>query len=82
MLHWVTELFTPNVSYTMPVQLKPFNYTNSPPQVKISTIVLGSFYLVSAMSSGLIRLWKDPFVGTGGVLLEHAEEPLAKGSEH
>ena len=33
------------------------------------------------LSSGLIRLWKDPFAGMGDVLLEHAEERLAKGSE-
>ena len=30
-LHWAAELFTPNVLYTMPGQLKSFNYTNTPP---------------------------------------------------
>ena len=64
----------------MPGQPKPFNCTNPPPQVKISTVVPGAFYLVPAPSSGLIRLWKDPFAGTGGVLLGRAEGRLAKSS--
>ena len=42
-LHWATELFAPNVLYIVLGQPKPFNCTNPPPQVKISTVVLGSF---------------------------------------
>ena len=42
-LHWATELFAPNVSYNMLGQPKPFNCTNPSPQVKILTVVLGSF---------------------------------------
>ena len=61
-LHRATELFTPNVSYTMPGQPKPFNCTKPPPQVKISTVLPHVFYPVPALSSGLIRLWKDPLV--------------------
>ena len=53
-LHQATELFTPNVSYTMLGQLKSFNYMNPPPQVKISTAVPGTFYFMPAPSSGLI----------------------------
>ena len=79
-LHRAAELFAPNVSYTVLGQSKPFNYTNSPPQVKISTVVSSAFYPMSALSSGLIRLWKDALAGTGGVLLGRAEERLAKGS--
>ena len=37
-----TELFAPNVSFSMPRQLRAFNCTN-PPQVKISTVVPGAF---------------------------------------
>ena len=73
-LHQATELFTPNVSYIVLGQPKPFNGSNSPPQVKILTVVPGAFYPVAAPSSGLIRLWKDPFVGTSGILLWSAEE--------
>ena len=79
-LHWAAELFAPNVSYTVPGQPKPFNCMNSPPQVKISTVVPGAFNPVPLLSSGLIRLWKDPLAGTGGVLLGRAEEQLARGS--
>ena len=79
-LHWAAELFTPNVSYTMLGQTKPFNCTNPSPQVKISTVVPGAFYPVPALNSGLIHLWKDPLVGTGSVLLGRAEGRLAKGS--
>ena len=80
-LHQGTELFTPNVSYTMPGQLKPFNCMNPPPQVKILTFVRGALYpMLGQPSSGLICLWKDPLAGMGGVLLEHAEERLARGS--
>jgi len=80
MLHWAAELLAPNVSYTMLGQPKSFNYTNPPPQVKISTVVRGAFYPVPAPSSGLIRLWEDPFAGIGSVLLGRAEERLVKGS--
>ena len=80
MLHRAVELFAPNMPYNVPGQPKPFNCTNPPPQVKISTVVPGAFYTVPASSSGLIRLWKDSFVGMGGVLLRHVEERLAKGS--
>jgi len=80
MLHRATELFTPNVSYTVLGQPMPFNCMNPPPQVKISTVVPGSFCPMPTLSSGLIRLWKDPLAGTGGVLLGPAEERLAKGN--
>ena len=60
-------------------QPRAFNCMN-PPQVKISTVVPGAFYPVPVLSNGLIRLWKDPFAGTGGVLLGRAEERLAEGS--
>ena len=73
-LHQATELFAPNVSYTVLGQPKPFNCTNPPPQVKISTVVPGAFYPVPTLSSRLVHLWKDPFAGTGGVLLGRAEE--------
>ena len=53
-LHQAAELFAPNVSYTVPGQLKPFNCTNPPPQVKISTDVPGAFYPMPAPSSGPI----------------------------
>ena len=43
MLHRAAELFAPNMSYTMPGQPKSFNYTNPPPQIKISTVVLVLF---------------------------------------
>ena len=79
-LHQTAELFAPNMSYTVLGQSKPFNCTNPPPQVKISTVVPGAFYPVPALNSGLIHLWKDPLVGTGGVLLGRAEGRLAKGS--
>ena len=62
MLHRAIELFAPNVSYTMLGQPKTFNCTNPPPQVKISTVLPHVFYPVPALSSGLIRLWKDPLV--------------------
>ena len=55
-LHQAAELFTPNVSYTVLGQPKSFNCTNSPPRVKISTVVPGAFYPVPALSNGLIRL--------------------------
>ena len=81
-LHQATELFAPNVSYTMPGQPKPFNCINSPSQIKISTVVPGAFYPMPALSSGLIRLWKDPLVGMGGVLLGRAEErPVTAAAE-
>ena len=67
-LHQATELFAPNVSYTMLGQPKPFNCTNPPPQVKILTVVPGAFYPMLALSSELIHLWKDPFAGMSGVL--------------
>ena len=79
-LHRAIELFTPNISYTVLGQPKPFNCSNSRPQVKISTVVPSAFCPVPAPSSGLIRLWKDPLVGTGGVLLRHDKDQLAKGS--
>ena len=79
-LHWAAKLFTPNVPYSVPGQPKAFNCTNPPPQVKISTVVPGAFYPVSVLSSKLIHLWKDPFAGTGDVLLGLAEERLANGS--
>ena len=59
-LHRAAELFAPNVSYTMLGQPRPFNCTNSPPQVKISTVVPDAFYPMLELSSGLICLWKDP----------------------
>ena len=37
-LHRATELFAPNMPYTLLGQPKPFNCTNPPPQVKISTV--------------------------------------------
>ena len=80
MLHRATKLFTPNVPFSVLGQLKAFNCTNPPPQVKISTIVPGVFYPMPVSSSGLIHLWKDPFIGTGDILLKRAEERLAKGS--
>ena len=73
-LHWAAKLFAPNVSYTISGQPKPFNCMNSPPQVKISTVVPSVFYPVPALSSGVIRLWKDQLPRTGGVLLRCAEE--------
>jgi len=79
-LHQTTELFTPNMPYNVPGQPKAFNCTNPPPQVKISTVAPGAFYPIPAPSSGLIRLWKDPFVGICGILLKHVVERLAKGS--
>ena len=42
-LRQAAELFTPNMSYSMPGQPKTFSCTNPPPQVKISTAVLGAF---------------------------------------
>jgi len=69
------------VPFSVPGQPKAFNCTNPPPQVKIWTVVPSAFYPMLTLSSGLIRLWKDPFAGMGDVLLEHAEERLAKGSE-
>ena len=77
-LHRAAELFTPNMSYTMPGQPKTFNYTNPPPQVKILTVVRGAFYPMPVPSNGLIHLWKDPSVGMGSLLLERAKERLAK----
>ena len=74
------ELFAPNASFSVPGQMRAFNCMNPPPQVKISTVVLDAFYPVPVPSSKLIHLWKDPFVGTAGVLLGHAEERLAEGS--
>ena len=79
-LHRATKLFTPNVLYSVPGQTRAFNCMNPPPQVRISTIVLGAFYPMLAPSSGLICLWKDTFAGAGGVLLRCAEERLAKSS--
>ena len=73
-LHQAAELFTPNVSYTVLGQPKSFNCTNSPPRVKISTVVPGAFYPMPELSSGLIRLWKDQLVGTDGIFLGRAEE--------
>ena len=46
MLHRTTELFTPNAPYSVPGQPRAFNYMNPPPQVKISTVGPGVFYLV------------------------------------
>ena len=73
-LHRVAELFALNVPYSVLGQSKTFNCTNPPPQVKISTVVPGAFYPLSVPSSKLIRLWKDPFIGMGSVLLGRAEE--------
>ena len=73
-LHRATELFAPNMPYSMPGQPKAFNYMNSPPQVKILTIVPGAFYPMPALSSGIIHLWTNQLAGMGGVLLERAEE--------
>ena len=81
-LRQAAELFAPNVPFSMPGQPKAFNCMNPSPQVKIWTIVPGVFYPMPAPSSGLIRLWKDPFVGTGSVLLGRAKEKLAKGCGH
>jgi len=53
---------------------------NPPPQVKILIVVPGAFHPMSALSSGLIHLWKDPFAGMGGVPLGHAKERLGEGS--
>ena len=82
MLHRATELFAQNVPYSVLGQPKAFNCANPPPQVKILTVVPGAIYPVSALRSKLIHLWKVPFAGTGGVLLGHAEERLARGSGH
>ena len=49
-LHQAAELFALNVLYIVLGQPKPFNCTNSPPQVKISTVVPGAFYPVLALS--------------------------------
>ena len=68
-----TELFAPNVPFSVLGQPKAFNCMNPPPQVKISTVVPDAFYPVLVPSSELIHLWKDPFVGTSGVLLGHAK---------
>ena len=78
-LHRATELFTPNMLYTVLGKSKRFNCTNSPPQAKISTVVPRAFYPMPVLSSGLIRLWKDPLAGMDDVLLRLAEERLAKG---
>ena len=74
------ELFAPNVLFSVPKQRRAFNYTNPPPQVKISIVVRDGFYPVSVPSSELIHMWKDPFTGASCVLLGHAEERLAKGN--
>ena len=79
-LHGAAELFAPHVPFSVLGQPKTFNCMNPPSQVKISTVVPGASYPVPVPSIGLICLWKDPFAGTGGVLLGHAEERLAKGS--
>ena len=79
-LHQAAELFAPNVPFSVLGQPKAFNCMNPPPQVKISTVVPGAFYPVPTPSCELIHLWKDPFVGMGGVLLGCAEERLAKCS--
>ena len=68
------KLFAPNAPFSVLEQTRAFNYTNPPPQVKISIVVHDAFYPVSVLSSELIHLWKDPFIGTSGVLLGHAEE--------
>ena len=44
-LHRVVELFASNVLFSVLGQLRAFNCTNPPPQVKILTIVLGDFIL-------------------------------------
>ena len=80
MLRQATELFAPNMSFSMPGQSRAFNCTNPPPQVKISTVVPDAFYPVPVPSSELIHLWKDSFEGMSGVLLGCAEERLAEGS--
>ena len=79
-LRRAAELFAPNMPFSVPGQSKAFNCTNPPPQVKISTVVPSAFCPLSVPSSKLIRLQKDPFVGTGGVLLGHAEGRLAESS--
>ena len=79
-LHQAAKLFALNVSYTVLGQPKPFNYTNPPPLVKISTIVPGVFYPMPVSINELIRLCKDPFAGIDSVLLGRAKERLAKGS--
>ena len=33
-----TELFAPNASFSVSGQMRPFNYTNPPPQVKVSIV--------------------------------------------
>ena len=38
MLERATELFTPNASFSVLGQTRPFNYMNPPPQVKVSII--------------------------------------------
>ena len=42
-LHWATELFSPNTPFSVPGQPRAFNYMNPPPQVKISTVVPDDF---------------------------------------
>jgi len=79
-LHQAAELFAPNMSYTMLGQPKPFNCKNSPPQVKILTVVPGACYPVLELSSAIIRLCKNQLAGTGGILLGRAEERMARGS--
>ena len=37
-LEWAIELFAPNASFSVLGQMRAFNYTNPPPQVKVSTI--------------------------------------------
>ena len=51
-LRRAAELFAPNMPFSVPGQSKAFNCTNPPPQVKISTVVPGAFYPVSAPSNG------------------------------
>ena len=77
-LRRAAKLFAPNASFSVLGQTRAFNCINPPPQVKISTVVPDVFYLVPVPSSELIHLWKDPFAGTGSILLRHAEERLAK----
>ena len=80
MIRRAAKLFAANAPFSVPGQTRALNWTNPPPQVKISTIVRDAFYLVLVPSSELIHLWKDPFIGMSGVLLGHAEERLAEGS--
>ena len=70
-----TELFAPFASFNVLGMMRPFNCKSLPPQVNIPIVfVPNAFYpLWLLLSSELIHLCKDPFVGKSGVLLRHVK---------